>query len=67
MSVPPTVTITGERGFTASYGEAITKASSLKRVASTASYKDATGGTYVVKTCASGDFQHMTDVAMVDH
>ena len=29
----------------------------------TASYKDATGGTYVVKTCASGDFQHMTDVA----
>lgn len=63
MSVPPTVTITGERGFTASYGEAITKASSLKRVASTASYKDATGGTYVVKTCASGDFQHMTDVA----
>lgn len=63
MSIPPTVTITGERGFTASYGEAITKASSLKRVASTASYKDATGGTYVVKTCASGDFQHMTDVA----
>lgn len=62
MSIPPTVTITGERGFTASYGEAITKVSSVERVASTASFTEATGGTYVVKTCANGDFQHMTDV-----
>lgn len=62
MSIPPTVTITGERGFTASYGEAITKASSLKQVESTVSYQPVTGGTYQVKTFANGDFANMVDV-----
>lgn len=62
MSIPPTVTITGERDFTASYGETITKASSVDRIASTASLATATGGTYRVTTCAMGDFTHMTAI-----
>ena len=63
MSNPPTVTITGERSFTASYGEAITKAESVEMAASKAVYADAVGGTFVVKTCAMGDFANMADVA----
>ena len=63
MSNPPTVTITGERSFTASYGEAITKAESVEMAASKAVYADATGGKFVVMTCAMGDFANMAPVA----
>ena len=63
MSNPPTVTITGERSFTATYGEAITKAESVDFASSKAVYEEAVGGTFAVKTCAMGDFGNMTDVA----
>ena len=63
MSNPPTVTITGERSFTASYGEAITKAESVELAPSVAVYEDAVNGTFVVKTCPMGQFQNMADVA----
>lgn len=62
MSIPPTVTITGKRSFTASYGEAITKVSSLAQVESTVSYQQVTGGTFQVKTFANGDFANMVEV-----
>ena len=62
MSNPPTVTITGERSFTATYGEAITKADSVAMASPTAVYSDATGGTFVVMTCANGDFGNMAKV-----
>lgn len=63
MSNPPTVTITGERSFTASYGVALTKVESVEMAPSTAVYGEATNGTFVVKTCAMGDFGNMADVA----
>ena len=63
MSNPPTVTITGERSFTASYGEAITKAESVALAPSVAVYEEATNGSFVVKTCANGDWGNMADVA----
>ena len=63
MSNPPTVTITGERSFTATYGEEITKAESVALAPSVAVYEEATNGTFVVKTCAMGQFNNMTDVA----
>ena len=63
MSNPPTVTITGERSFTASYGAALTKVESVEMAPSTAVYGEATNGTFVVKTCAMGDFGNMADVA----
>lgn len=63
MSNPPTVTITGERSFTASYGEAITKVESVEFAPSTAVFTEAVNGAYVVKTCAMGDFGNMADVA----
>lgn len=63
MSNPPTVTITGERSFTATYGEAITKAESVEMAASKAVYADATGGKFVVMTCAMGEFTNMAPVA----
>ena len=63
MSNPPTVTITGERSFTATYGEALTKAESVELGASKAVYSDAIGGTFAVKTCAMGQFTNMSDVA----
>ena len=63
MSNPPTVTITGERSFTASYGETITKGESVDFAPSKAVYEQATGGTFVVMTCAMGDFQNLAPVA----
>lgn len=63
MSNPPTVTISGERSFTATYGEALTKAESVPMTPSTAVYEQAAGGTFVVKTFAMGDFGNMKDVA----
>ena len=63
MSNPPTVSITGERSFTATYGEAITKAESVDFAPSVAVLKDAFGGTYVVKTFAMPNFGSMDDVA----
>ena len=62
MSNPPTVTITGERSFTATYGEAITKAESVEMAASKAVYEEANGGTFVVMTCAMGDFANLVPV-----
>ena len=62
MSNPPTVTITGERSFTASYGEAITKVESVDFAPSKAVFEDAFGGTFIVKTCAMGDFGNMSPV-----
>ena len=63
MSNPPTVTITGSRSFTASYGEAITKADSVELAPSKAVYADATGGSFTVMTCAMGDFANLAPVA----
>ena len=63
MSNPPTVTITGERSFTATYGEAITKADGVDFAASKAVFEDAVGGTFVVMTCAMGDFANLAPVA----
>ena len=63
MSNPPTVTITGERSFTASYGEAITKAESVDFAPSKAVFEDAIGGSFVVMTCAMGDFGNLVPVA----
>ena len=63
MSNPPTVTITGERSFTATYGEAITKVDSVELTPSEAYLTEATNGSYVVMTCAMGDFANMAPVA----
>ena len=63
MSNPPTVTITGERSFTASYGEAITKAESVELAPSVAVYEAATNGSFVVMTCPMGQFSNMSPVA----
>lgn len=63
MSNPPTVTITGERSFTATYGEAITKVESVEFAASKAIFAEAFGGTFNVMTCAMGDFANMAPVA----
>ena len=63
MSNPPTVTITGERSFTATYGEAITKAEGVDFAPSKAVFTEATGGTFVVMTCAMGDFANLVPVA----
>ncbi len=63
MSNPPTVTITGERSFTATYGEAISKVEAVDFAPSKAVYEEATGGTFVVMTCAMGDFGNMAQVA----
>lgn len=62
MSNPPTVTISGERSFTATYGEAITKAESVDFAPSKAVFEDATGGTFTVMTCAMGDFANLVPV-----
>ena len=63
MSNPPTVTISGERSFTATYGEAITKAEGVDFAASKAVYEDATGGSFAVMTCPMGQFTSMSPVA----
>jgi len=63
MTPPPTVVVTGERSFTATYGEAITKVDSVEMGASKAVYADAVGGKFVVMTCAMGDFANMAPVA----
>ena len=63
MSNPPTVTITGERSFTATYGEAITKAESVELAPSVAVYEAATNGSFVVMTCPMGQFTNMSPVA----
>ena len=63
MSNPPTVTISGERSFTASYGEAITKAESVELAPSKAVYEEANGGSFVVMTCPMGQFTSMSPVA----
>ena len=63
MSNPPTVTISGERSFTATYGEAITKAESVDFAPSKAVFADAFGGTFTVMTCAMGDFANLAPVA----
>lgn len=66
MTPAPTVSITGERNFTASYGDSIVKESSLNQVSATLNCGTSTGGTYVVKVCAMGDFQNMTEVTNGD-
>ena len=63
MSNPPTVTISGERNFTATYGEAITKAEGVDFAASKAVYEDAIGGSFAVMTCPMGQFTSMSPVA----
>ena len=63
MSNPPLVTIGGERSFTAEYGVTLTKADSVAMTPSVAVYEQAEGGTFVVKTCAMGAFNQMTEVA----
>ncbi len=63
MSNPPTVTISGERSFTASYGEAITKAESVELAPSKAVYEEANGGSFAVMTCPMGQFSNMSSVA----
>ena len=63
MSNPPTVTISGERSFTATYGAAITKVESVDFAPSKAVFADAFGGTFAVMTCAMGDFANLVPVA----
>ena len=63
MSNPPTVKISGERSYTATYGEAITKANTVEFATPVASLKEALGGAYVVMTCAMGDFGNLVPVA----
>lgn len=59
MTPAPTIILTGERSFTATYGETITKATSVEHAASKLSYESSTGGSFVVGTCANGDFTNM--------
>lgn len=63
MSNPPTVTITGDRSFTATYGETITKSESVDFAPSTAVLEETVGGTFAVMTCAMGDFANLVPVA----
>ena len=63
MSNPPTVTINGERSFTATYGEAITKVDSVELSPSKAVITEATGGSFTVMTCPMGQFSNMAPVA----
>ena len=63
MTPPPTVTINGERSFTATYGEAITKVDSVELSPSKAVISEANGGSFVVMTCAMGDFGNLLPVA----
>lgn len=62
MTPAPTVSITGERNFVASYGDSITKISSVDMIPSTASLQESTGGSYSVFTCVMGDFTNMSPV-----
>lgn len=59
MTPAPTIILTGERKFSATYGESIIKASSVAHEASKLSYEASTGGSFVVGTCANGDFTNM--------
>ncbi len=59
MTPAPTIILTGERKFSATYGEAITKATSVAHEASKLAYEASTGGTFVVGTCANGDYSNM--------
>ena len=63
MSNPPTVTISGQRSFTATYGEALNKVTSVDFAPSKAVFADAFGGTFAVMTCAMGDFGNLVPVA----
>ncbi len=63
MTPAPTIILTGSRSFSASYGETLTKATSVTHEASKLSYEASTGGTFVVGTCANGDFTNMTIVS----
>ena len=62
MSNPPTVTISGQRSFTATYGEALNKVTSVDFAPSKAVFADAFGGTFAVMTCANGDFGNLAPV-----
>ena len=62
MSNPPTVTISGQRSFTATYGEALNKVTSVDFAPSKAVFADAFGGTFAVMTCAMGDFGNLVPV-----
>lgn len=59
MTPAPTIILSGERKFSATYGQPITKASSVAHEASKLSYEASTGGSFVVGTCANGDFTNM--------
>lgn len=63
MSNPPTVSLNGERSFTATYGAAINKVESVDFAPSKADFADAFGGTFIVMTCAMGDFGNLVPVA----
>ena len=63
MSNPPTVTISGSRSFTATYGEAITKVQEVALTPSTAVYEEAANGSFVVMTCPMGQFGSLAPVA----
>lgn len=62
MNPAPTVIITGQRSFTAKYGDAITKKAALAELKATAKYETSANGTYLVRTCAMGDFANMKPV-----
>lgn len=63
MSNPPTVTISGSRSFTATYGEAISKVEEVALTPSTAVYEEAANGSFVVMTCPMGQFGSLAPVA----
>lgn len=60
MTPAPTIILSGERSFTASYGDSITKINSLEHAPSTLKLTDGVKGTYVVY--AGSDLQHATPV-----
>lgn len=62
MTPAPTIILTGSREFSASYDVTLTKASSVTHEASKLAYENANGGTFVVSTCANGDFTNMKTV-----
>ncbi len=59
MTPAPTIILTGSREFSATYDSTITKATSVAHEASKLSYETATGGSFVVGTCANGEFANM--------
>lgn len=62
MTPAPTVSVTGSRVFSATYGETLTKADKVDLIKSTAKIADLSGGKALIMTCKMGDFNNMTPI-----